>query len=112
MPSWNETRGIGLALQAYDATGRASVAITLAHRRSFRLCLRSLRHQPQGHAVPESLADTRYELAVANRILGHEGVLDAFGHVSMRHPADPGRFLLSRSRSPQGVRMRRSKIGM
>jgi HCOMODA/2-hydroxy-3-carboxy-muconic semialdehyde decarboxylase len=27
-------------------------------------------------------------------------VLDAFGHVSMRHPGDPGRYLLSRSRSP------------
>jgi len=51
--------------------------------------------------VPESLADTRYELAVANRILGHEGVLDAFGHVSVRHPGDPGRYLLPRSRSPE-----------
>jgi HCOMODA/2-hydroxy-3-carboxy-muconic semialdehyde decarboxylase len=40
------------------------------------------------------------ELALANRILAHEGVLDAFGHVSVRHPADPGRYLLSRSRSP------------
>jgi HCOMODA/2-hydroxy-3-carboxy-muconic semialdehyde decarboxylase len=40
------------------------------------------------------------ELALANRILAHEGVLDAFGHVSIRHPADPGRYLLSRSRSP------------
>ena len=33
-------------------------------------------------------------------MLANEGVLDAFGHVSMRHPADPGRYLLSRSRSP------------
>ncbi|MGC2080313.1 MAG: class II aldolase/adducin family protein [Xanthobacteraceae bacterium] len=40
------------------------------------------------------------ELAIANRILAHEGVLDAFGHVSVRHPADPNRYLLSRSRSP------------
>jgi HCOMODA/2-hydroxy-3-carboxy-muconic semialdehyde decarboxylase len=40
------------------------------------------------------------ELALANRILAHEGVLDAFGHVSARHPTDPGRYLLSRSRSP------------
>src|SRR4029077_14637716 len=40
------------------------------------------------------------ELALANRILAHEGVLDAFGHVSVRHPSDPGRYLLSRSRSP------------
>ena len=51
--------------------------------------------------MPDSLAETRYELAVANRILGHEGVLDAFGHVSVRHPGDPGRYLLPRSRSPE-----------
>ena len=51
--------------------------------------------------MPESLADIRYELAVANRILGHEGVLDAFGHVSLRHPGNPGRYLLPRSRSPE-----------
>jgi HCOMODA/2-hydroxy-3-carboxy-muconic semialdehyde decarboxylase len=40
------------------------------------------------------------DLALANRILAHEGVLDAFGHVSMRHPRHPDRYLLSRSRSP------------
>jgi HCOMODA/2-hydroxy-3-carboxy-muconic semialdehyde decarboxylase len=50
--------------------------------------------------VPQSLRDLAAELALANRILAHEGVLDAFGHVSVRHPADPGRYLLSRSRSP------------
>ena len=47
--------------------------------------------------------DVRYELALASRMLANEGVLDAFGHVSLRHPGDPGRFLLSRSRSPQLV---------
>jgi HCOMODA/2-hydroxy-3-carboxy-muconic semialdehyde decarboxylase len=50
--------------------------------------------------VPESLSALREELALASRILAHEGVLDAFGHVSARHPTDPGRYLLSRSRSP------------
>src|ERR1700704_5976474 len=33
-------------------------------------------------------------------MMANEGVVDAFGHVSMRHPTDPGRYLLSRSRSP------------
>src|SRR5262245_65760642 len=33
----------------------------------------------------------------------HEGVLDAFGHVSARHPDDPNRYLLSRSRAPELV---------
>ncbi len=46
------------------------------------------------------LTDLIAELALANRILAHEGVLDAFGHVSMRHPDDPDRYFLSRSRSP------------
>jgi ribulose-5-phosphate 4-epimerase/fuculose-1-phosphate aldolase len=50
--------------------------------------------------VPNSLQRVIEELAMANRILGHENVLDAFGHVSVRHPDDPGRYLLARSRSP------------
>lgn len=53
--------------------------------------------------VPDTLAELRYELAVANRILAHEGVLDAFGHVSVRHSNDPNRYLLSRSRGPELV---------
>jgi ribulose-5-phosphate 4-epimerase/fuculose-1-phosphate aldolase len=40
------------------------------------------------------------ELVLANRILVDQGVLDAFGHVSIRHPNDPSRFLLSRSLAP------------
>src|SRR5262245_7548527 len=52
-------------------------------------------------SVPPSLNDLRYELALASRMLAQEGVLDAFGHVSLRHPSDPGRYLLPRSRSPQ-----------
>ena len=50
--------------------------------------------------MPNSPTDLIAELALANRILAHENVLDAFGHVSVRHPTDPGRYLLSRSRSP------------
>ena len=41
------------------------------------------------------------ELVAANRILSHEGIVDAFGHISVRHPEDPGKFLLSRARSPE-----------
>jgi HCOMODA/2-hydroxy-3-carboxy-muconic semialdehyde decarboxylase len=43
------------------------------------------------------------ELAIANRILAAERVVDAFGHVSVRHPDDPNRYFLSRSRSPELV---------
>ena len=43
------------------------------------------------------------ELTIANRILANEGVVDAYGHVSMRNPAAPGRFYLSCSKSPMLV---------
>lgn len=43
------------------------------------------------------------ELVLANRILAREEVIDDFGHVSVRHPLDPGRYFLSRSRSPANV---------
>ena len=42
-------------------------------------------------------------LVIANRILAREDVIDDFGHVSVRHPDNPDRFFLSRSRSPQVV---------
>jgi ribulose-5-phosphate 4-epimerase/fuculose-1-phosphate aldolase len=43
------------------------------------------------------------ELALANRILAREGVVDTFGHVSIRHPQRPDRYLMSRSRAPEQV---------
>src|SRR5262249_16991802 len=51
----------------------------------------------------DMFAKLRHELAIANRILANEGVIDAFGHVSVRHPDDSGRYFLSRSRSPEVV---------
>lgn len=41
------------------------------------------------------------DLVAANRILAHEQILDAYGHVSVRHPERPDRFLLSRARAPE-----------
>ena len=43
------------------------------------------------------------DLVIANRILANEDVVDAYGHVSVRHPRNPERYLLSRSRSPELV---------
>jgi ribulose-5-phosphate 4-epimerase/fuculose-1-phosphate aldolase len=43
------------------------------------------------------------QLVIANRILANEGVVDAYGHVSMRHPSHPERYLLAWSRSPELV---------
>jgi len=43
------------------------------------------------------------ELVTANRILAREGVVDAFGHVSIRHPERADRFFLSRARAPECI---------
>src|SRR3989454_7889650 len=40
------------------------------------------------------------DLAAASRILAAQGVVDAFGHVSLRHPAAPDRYLMARSVAP------------
>jgi ribulose-5-phosphate 4-epimerase/fuculose-1-phosphate aldolase len=52
-----------------------------------------------GPADPQLIED----LVAANRILADQGVLDGWGHVSVRHPRDPNRYLLSRSRAPELV---------
>src|SRR5262245_52479525 len=49
------------------------------------------------------LDDLIEELVTANRILAREGVVDSFGHVSVRHPDNPDRYLLSRSRAPDCI---------
>jgi ribulose-5-phosphate 4-epimerase/fuculose-1-phosphate aldolase len=43
------------------------------------------------------------DLARANRILANENVVDAFGHISVRHPENSSRYFLSRSISPDLV---------
>ena len=40
------------------------------------------------------------DLVAANQILAQHGVLDAWGHVSVRHPDRGDRYLLSRARAP------------
>jgi ribulose-5-phosphate 4-epimerase/fuculose-1-phosphate aldolase len=40
------------------------------------------------------------DLVAANRILAYHGVLDAFGHISIRHPNNPEHYLMSRWLAP------------
>jgi HCOMODA/2-hydroxy-3-carboxy-muconic semialdehyde decarboxylase len=49
------------------------------------------------------LDDLLRDLVVANRILSNEDVVDAYGHISVRHPDNPKRFFMSRSRAPELV---------
>jgi len=49
-----------------------------------------------GPVDPKAIDD----LVAANRILADQGVLDGYGHCSIRHPTAPDRYFLSRSLSP------------
>jgi ribulose-5-phosphate 4-epimerase/fuculose-1-phosphate aldolase len=51
-----------------------------------------------------SLDSLIQDLVIANRILAKEEVVDAYGHVSVRHPDDSKRFLIARSLAPDLVR--------
>jgi HCOMODA/2-hydroxy-3-carboxy-muconic semialdehyde decarboxylase len=68
----------------------------------------------EGNAVAVEIADALgagaapasqliEDLVVANHILFDQGVVDAFGHISARHDANPDRFLLARNMAPGRV---------
>ncbi|MGK0297502.1 MAG: ribulose-5-phosphate 4-epimerase/fuculose-1-phosphate aldolase [Gammaproteobacteria bacterium] len=51
------------------------------------------------------LKESLEELVTANHILAREGVVDSFGHISVRHPANPNHYLLSCSRAPECIKV-------
>ena len=66
------------------------------------------------HPIAVDLADTATasvapspeiveDLVAANHILFDQGVVDAFGHISVRHDGRPDRFLLARNMAPSRV---------
>ena len=55
---------------------------------------------PDMATSPAAMDALLRELVDANRILYHQGVVDGFGHVSVRHPDSADRFLLARSMAP------------
>jgi HCOMODA/2-hydroxy-3-carboxy-muconic semialdehyde decarboxylase len=50
--------------------------------------------------VPGDTAALIEDIVTGSRVLAEFGVLDGFGHVSARDPANPGHFLMSRSLAP------------
>ncbi len=54
-------------------------------------------------AAPLATRDIVKELVLADHILSNEGVLDAYGHVSVRDDVNPQHFLMSRSLPPSDV---------
>ena len=58
--------------------------------------------QPKSAGAPDpKLVE---DLVVANHVLAELGVVDGFGHVSVRHDKDPNRYPMSRSMAPALVK--------
>lgn len=55
--------------------------------------------------MAEIETDVRIEMVRATRMLVNEGVMDAFGHVSVRVPGEPGGYLMSRACAPNLITM-------
>jgi ribulose-5-phosphate 4-epimerase/fuculose-1-phosphate aldolase len=56
-----------------------------------------------GPSTRRGVAKLARDLVDANSILAQHGVLDAYGHVSVRNPCEPRHFLISRSLAPELV---------
>lgn len=82
---WNELRLSGLSL------------FLLLSASPFSPCHAQSTAPP---ALAATVAAAKDDLAVANRILADLQVVDAFGHVSMRHPERSDRFLMGRNLAP------------
>lgn len=66
------------------------------------LCGTVVLAQPRSAGTPDpKLVD---DLVAASRVLADLGVVDGFGHISVRHDKDPDRFLMSRSMAPALVK--------
>jgi HCOMODA/2-hydroxy-3-carboxy-muconic semialdehyde decarboxylase len=64
------------------------------------MAVKSSARQARQRPLDRELVD---DLVAANRTLARLNVLDAFGHVSLRDPRDPHRYLISRSIAPESV---------
>src|SRR5438132_6129393 len=81
-----------LSRRWFLSTGGLGVAgVALAGRSAFA---------QRGPAASPADPATVEDLVAGNRILAREQVLDAFGHISVRHPRNPDRYLLARSVAP------------
>lgn len=92
VPTIGSIRAAALALAALSGT-LASAALHDARAQTQQVAPAPVSGGPVDPAI---IAD----LVIANHILSDQGVMDAFGHVSIRHPGNPNRFLMSRSLAP------------
>ena len=59
--------------------------------------------EPQPQEGPQDKASLLADLVTANHILQDQGVVDGYGHVSVRNPASPNHFFISRWLAPDLV---------
>ncbi len=76
--------------------------MTMYRRELLSLGVLALLPQIRLHAQAPP-ADLVADLVAGNHILATENILDGYGHISVRHPANASRFLLSRSLAPESV---------
>ena len=55
--------------------------------------------------MTQQASDPPRDLVMANHILAREGILDAFGHVSIRHPENPRHFVMAWARAPELIEL-------
>ena len=55
---------------------------------------------PQSVHAPKAARELIEEVVTGNRILFQQGVVDAFGHLSVRHDKDPTKYIMSRHLAP------------
>jgi ribulose-5-phosphate 4-epimerase/fuculose-1-phosphate aldolase len=68
------------------------------------ICLGTPMMRPAAAEAPDPVLAAAIEnLVAASHILADQGVVDAYGHVSIRHPHNPNHYLLSRSIAPARV---------
>jgi HCOMODA/2-hydroxy-3-carboxy-muconic semialdehyde decarboxylase len=83
-------RSVAPTLIAAGAIALAAFAISVS---------KTPAQQPPGDKLDVDAA-VLDDLVTANRILAYRGVLDAFGHISVRHPNNPNHYLMSRWLAP------------
>jgi ribulose-5-phosphate 4-epimerase/fuculose-1-phosphate aldolase len=84
-------------------TGLMLAATVLATSSAAESAAASAGVQTLGPPPPQDVPTLRADLVTANRILYDQGVVDGYGHVSVRHPTEPNHFLISRWLAPDMV---------
>ena len=108
------TNPLSSVMPARERTGRSASSSVRSSIEGSAMAGAQARHDAAMRS-PQSVKETPMaklddlleELVTANRILAREGVVDSFGHISVRHPDNPQRYLLSRSRAPDCIEKRR-----